>query len=343
MGKMRFESEQLDDLYYHDARLRAVRWEADDLVLELRDVSKTGAGFGVPEVTLRFVGAALTGVELWSYQVRDAKENITDSRPLMQLPPDQWRQTLLAEQDCGYVFGLRKENGVVSLDVNGNEAFTATLTCKQVHLTWEETPVRWLFFDVGSTLVDETAAYDHRIREMIAGTEVTYEQFQRKREEFARQNMRGDLEAAAFFGLTKTPWHHEEERPYPEAAGVLAALHERGYRIGVIANQSAGTADRLTAWGLMAHIDLVVASAEEGVAKPDPAIFRIALERAGCAPGEAAMIGDRLDNDIAPAKAVGMRTVWLPQGPAAWQSVRRAAECPDKRVESLTELLEVLP
>ncbi|MBR3764546.1 MAG: HAD family hydrolase [Clostridia bacterium] len=203
--------------------------------------------------------------------------------------------------------------------------------------------IRWLFFDVGSTLVDESAAYDRRIREMIAGTDVTYAQFQQKREEFARQNLRGDLEAAAFFGLAKAPWHHEDERPYPEAAEVLAALRARGYRIGIIANQSAGTEDRLRAWGLLAHIDLVIASAEEGVAKPDPAIFRIALERAGCEPAEAVMIGDRLDNDIAPAKAVGMRTIWLPQGPAVWQSVRRVAECPDGQVESLGELLEVLP
>ena len=242
----------------------------------------------------------------------------------------------------GYIFGLYEENGSIFLDVNGNEAFTATLTCDRVCVAWEETTVRWLFFDVGSTLVDESAAYDHRIREMIAGTEVTYEQFQAKREEYARQNLRGDLEAAAFFGLAKTPWRHEDERPYPAAAEVLAALHGRGYHIGVIANQAAGTAERLRAWGLLTHIDLVVASAEEGVAKPDPAIFRIALERAGCEPGEAVMIGDRLDNDVAPAKAVGMRTIWLPQGPAVWQSVRRAAECPDRRVKSLQELLEVL-
>lgn len=338
---MRRESDRLDEFSYHDAWLQALRWEADDLVLELRDVAKCGSAFDVPEVTLRFVGAALTGVELWAYELRDAKGRITDSRPLTVLPPETWQETLLAEQDSGYIFGLHEENGTIRLDINGNEAFTATLTCERVCVAWEETPIRWLFFDVGSTLVDESAAYDRRIREMIAGTEVTYEQFQQKREEFARQNLRGDLEAAAFFGLTKTPWHHEDERPYPDAEMVLAALHGRGYRIGVIANQSAGTADRLRAWGLLMHIDLVVASAEAGVVKPDPAIFRMAMEQAGCAPGEAVMIGDRLDNDIAPAKAVGMRTVWLPQGPAVWHSVRRAAESPDMRVECLAELLEV--
>ena len=34
--------------------------------------------------------------------------------------------------------------------------------------------VKWIFFDVGSTLVDETEAYDHRVREMIAGTSITF-------------------------------------------------------------------------------------------------------------------------------------------------------------------------
>ncbi|MBQ7848420.1 MAG: HAD family hydrolase [Clostridia bacterium] len=217
------------------------------------------------------------------------------------------------------------------------------LTVFGKHAGGPERALKWLFFDVGSTLVDETAAYDRRIREMIAGTDVTFEQFQQKREEFARQNLRGDLEAAAFFGLTKTPWRHEDEVPYPDADMVLGELKNRGYRIGIIANQSAGTTTRLEQWGLMPHIDLVVASAEEGVAKPDPAIFRLALTRAGCLPEEAAMIGDRLDNDMEPAKAIGMRTVWLPQGPAVWQSVRRDEERPDLRVQTLPELLEVFP
>lgn len=201
--------------------------------------------------------------------------------------------------------------------------------------------VRWIFFDVGSTLVDETEAYDHRIREMIAGTVVSYEQFQEKRYAYARQNLRGDLEAAAFFGLQKTPWHHEDERPYPDAAEVLRQLRARGYRLGVIANQSRGTADRLTAWGLLDMIDLVIASYEEGVVKPDPRIFALALARAGCAPHEAVMVGDRLDNDIVPAKQLGMHTVWLPQGPAAYHSPRHAEEEPEERVDSLTGLLKL--
>ncbi len=340
---MRYESESLEHFYYHDARLQAVCLDGADIALTLRDVTQHAGGLNVPEVTLRFIGAQVSGVTLWSCTRHDAQGNILQDRPCTPLPPESWRERLLAAQDSAHIFGIARQGTGIDVDVAGEEHFTLTLTCRAVRLTWDETPLRWLFFDVGSTLVDESAAYDHRIREMIVGTSVTYEQFQRQRERFARQNLRGDLEAAAFFGLTKTPWHHEDERPYPEAAEVLATLQARGYRLGVIANQAAGTAERLRAWGLLGHIDVVVASAEAGVAKPDPAIFRRALERAGCQPQEAAMIGDRLDNDIAPAKAVGMRTVWLPQGPAVWQSVRREAERPDARVGNLRELLALLP
>lgn len=54
------------------------------------------------------------------------------------------------------------------------------------------------------------------------------------------------------------------------------------YKIGIIANQSLGTKERLEQHGVLQYFDLVVASAEEGVAKPDKRIFEIALERADC-------------------------------------------------------------
>lgn len=56
------------------------------------------------------------------------------------------------------------------------------------------------------------------------------------------------------------------------------------YKIGVIANQSLGTADRLEQKGILKYIELVIASAEEGVSKPDRRIFEIALYRAQCKP-----------------------------------------------------------
>ena len=95
-------------------------------------------------------------------------------------------------------------------------------------------------FDVGTTLIDESRAFDHRIREAIAGTDITFEQFNEKRKCFAMQNLRGDLEAIDYFGLTRTPWHKEDEY-----------LHGKGYKLGLIANQSLGTEERLRNWGLL--------------------------------------------------------------------------------------------
>ncbi|RKJ18050.1 HAD family hydrolase [bacterium D16-50] len=69
-------------------------------------------------------------------------------------------------------------------------------------------------------------------------------------------------------------------------------------KAGIIANQSLGSEERLKKFGIWKYIDILVASAEEGIAKPDKRIFETALTRAGCKPEEAAMVGDRLDNDI---------------------------------------------
>ncbi len=201
--------------------------------------------------------------------------------------------------------------------------------------------IKWIFFDVGTTLVDETKAYDHRIKDAIAGTDISFAQFQEKRIFFAKQNLRGDLEAIKYFGLRKTPWHKEDEIPYPDAGEVLRYLAAKGYQIGVIANQSLGTVGRLESWGLLQYIDVVAASAELGCAKPDMKIFYKALEMAGCRAQEAVMVGDRLDNDIFPAKKIGMRTVWVRQGFSTYQHhISREYE-PDETVESLMELKNI--
>ncbi len=200
---------------------------------------------------------------------------------------------------------------------------------------------KWLFFDVGSTLVDEGAAYDHRILDMIAGTELTFAQVHKKRLELAQQGLDGNSAVIDYFGLKKTPWHSEDEILYADAPGILEALANCGYRLGIIANQNPGLAQRLAAWGIGERFDVTVSSSDVGAAKPDPAIFEAALTMAGCAPGEAVMIGDRLDNDIIPAKQAGMETVWVRSGLAAWQPVELARDWADHIVHSLAELTDI--
>ena len=63
--------------------------------------------------------------------------------------------------------------------------------------------IKWLFFDIGSTLVDETEAYNHRIREMLQGTTVDLADFDCMRIHFAKQGPNGDSEAINHFGLKK--------------------------------------------------------------------------------------------------------------------------------------------
>lgn len=87
-------------------------------------------------------------------------------------------------------------------------------------------------------------------------------------------------------------WGFEDEILYGDTEECLTKLSSK-YKIGVIANQSLGTAKRLENFGIIKYMELVIASAEEGIAKPDKRIFEIALHRANCEPGQSIMIGDK--------------------------------------------------
>lgn len=200
---------------------------------------------------------------------------------------------------------------------------------------------KWIFFDVGSTLVDETEAYDHRVRDMIAGTNITFQAFDDVRIALAKQGLDGNSAAIKHFGLIKTPWHSEDEVPYPDAQSTLASLRQKGYSLGIIANQNAGTAERLEAWGLRQYFDVIAASAEIGYAKPGREIFEKAFELAGCTAQECVMVGDRVDNDIAPAKAIGMTTVWIKNGLAQYQDAAHGDGIADYQIGTLKALLDI--
>lgn len=81
------------------------------------------------------------------------------------------------------------------------------------------------------------------------------------------------------------------------------------YQLGVIANQLKEVIPALDEAGLGKYFRVRAVSEVVGIRKPDPGLYRWALEHAGCEPWEAVMVGDRADNDIAPARAVGMWTI----------------------------------
>lgn len=203
------------------------------------------------------------------------------------------------------------------------------------------TDIQWLFFDIGSTLVDESKAYEHRIKDTIKNSDISYERFYNAMVDFAKQGLNAYNEAVRFFGLNRTTWHSEDEFLYPETISTLDALSKR-YKIGIIANQLPGTQERLNKMGICKYIELTVSSAETGIAKPDPAIFRLALERADCAAENSVMIGDRLDNDIIPAKQLGMHTIWVRQGLGGMADIKNAENIADHTVESIGDILSYL-
>jgi putative hydrolase of the HAD superfamily len=103
------------------------------------------------------------------------------------------------------------------------------------------------------------------------------------------------------------PGHHLA----PTTPVLLEALRDRGLKTGLISNGFDPpdlVRAELARLGVAQLLDVIVMSGDVGARKPDPAIFRHALEQLGVAPENALMVGDSVPNDIAGAKAIGMKT-----------------------------------
>ncbi len=96
-------------------------------------------------------------------------------------------------------------------------------------------------------------------------------------------------------------------------AAARACLERLGRqaRLGVVSNFYGNLDTLLEEAGLRPHLSVVVESIHVEVAKPDPRIYRIALERLGLEPAGVVMVGDNFERDVRAAKQVGMWTVWL--------------------------------
>jgi len=204
--------------------------------------------------------------------------------------------------------------------------------------------IRWIFFDVGYTLINEDEVWERRFREQaqmeearslnltpeIIRHEVEVSTIERKPQYRTFLNKYGFSFSA--------PYRHELEKPYPDALTVIRKLSQH-YRLGIIANQSDGLAKRLEAWGFLPYLTTVISSWDYQITKPDLRLFEAALTESRCCTQEAVMVGDRLDNDILPANSLGMRTVRVLQGFGSLQKPLTPMETPDHEIRSLSELL----
>lgn len=200
--------------------------------------------------------------------------------------------------------------------------------------------IKWLFFDLGSTLIDESDCIKKRCDVICESKNIDREEFIGKVTEYAKTDSYAVKAAASYYGVDIPRWFGELERLYPNVPNILEALSEK-YKLGIIANQVAGTKERINNWGIGKYFDVVVASAEAGCAKPDLKIFNTALKEADCKPDEAVMIGDRIDNDILPAKKLGMKTVWVRQGFAKYQNVKSINVNPDYVINNISQITTI--
>ena len=111
---------------------------------------------------------------------------------------------------------------------------------------------------------------------------------------------------------------------YPDSAPTLMTLREAGIRLVAVSNWDWSLHERLSETGLTPLLDGAVASAEVGVAKPDPAIFARALELAGTT--DAWHVGDTPEADVAGARAAGLRPILIDRSGAAPGAIRSLTE-----------------
>ena len=200
---------------------------------------------------------------------------------------------------------------------------------------------RWVVLDVGEVIVDETRVWTTWADQLrvprltfmaLLGAAIARGgQHSEVFTEFGIDNWR-DWAASvesAFGGF-------QVQDLYPDAIPAMASLRRFGLRIGVVANQPAQRTRELQALGVTA--DVMAMSGELGVSKPSPAFFDRVLEMTGSDPDDVAYVGDRVDNDVAPALAAGMRAVWIRRGP--WGRIQQLSADlrPSLVVQSLAEL-----
>jgi putative hydrolase of the HAD superfamily len=124
----------------------------------------------------------------------------------------------------------------------------------------------------------------------------------------------------------------------PDIDSLLRRLRDRGFGLGIVANQPQAARERLGRAGIGDLFEYQGLSGLTGFSKPDPRAFEAAAGALDVALADCIMVGDRIDNDIAPAKALGMTTVLFRGGRHRRQRPRSAAEEPDAIVTDVLEL-----
>jgi HAD superfamily hydrolase (TIGR01662 family) len=208
--------------------------------------------------------------------------------------------------------------------------------------------ITFVFLDIGGVLYDDRVyaeAWRRALRE--AGGEFTDAAFDEEyaacraaqngsfRTRLATRFVGPDADLEVLEGVASRYWHYPPSALHDDVVDALAALRRAGYRLGVIANQPTAVRSALERDGLVGSFEVWGVSDDLGLQKPDPALFVHAVRTAHVEPDATAMVGDRLDYDIRPARAAGMRTVWVLRGEAPDDPTPEQLAEPDATVPDL--------
>jgi HAD superfamily hydrolase (TIGR01493 family) len=215
--------------------------------------------------------------------------------------------------------------------------------------------VTFVFLDIGGVLYDDRV-YADALRRALHEAGAVFDDEEYEAEYAAcRSAQNGSFRrrlATRFLGpdadleaLERLAWKHWAYPPgvlFADVVPALDALRAAGYGLGVIANQPTQVRSALERDGLVPYFQVWGVSEDLGLQKPDPALFVHAVRTAGVRPSETAMVGDRLDYDILPAKEAGMRTVWVLRGEAPDRPTPEQLAAPDVAVEDLRGMVAVI-
>ena len=142
-----------------------------------------------------------------------------------------------------------------------------------------------------------------------------------------------DKELAAYLNAIYRKHRFEDIELYPDVIPTFDALAPH-FKLGLLSNGNTYP-ERC---GLEGYFTFVVFSQDVQVEKPDPRIFEITVQRAGCELAQILHVGDSVETDIAGARNAGVSSVWLNR-----ESVLNDTETqPDYEVTSLTEIPVIL-
>ncbi len=122
---------------------------------------------------------------------------------------------------------------------------------------------------------------------------------------------------------------------FSDVMPTLRTLRSRGLRLGIVSNWDLSLEDHCRELGLTTYFDTIVGSSAVGVEKPDPAIFRITLERLAVCPDQAIHVGDMYFSDVVGARRAGIMPILLDR-----YDLQPEADC--LRIQSLQDILPLV-